>query len=138
MSLGRAIAGISVIICVIGLTAIGQEGEAAHQTAPNTQLERCKTAMPIILKNYNNAKYAVFRAGNSADAAVYQLQIIEVCSLPYIALLSKHPPLHLNPRLYSPQSALIEGLRAKQNRASKPRLPRPCNNSYFQGAYVWS
>jgi hypothetical protein len=69
MSLGWAIAGISVIICVIGLTAIGQEGEAAHQTAPNTQLEHCKTAMPTILKNYNNAKYAVFRAANSADAA---------------------------------------------------------------------
>jgi len=69
MSFGRAIAGISVIICVIGLAAIGQEGEAAHPTAPNTQLKRCKTAMPIILKNYNNAKYAVFRAGNSADAA---------------------------------------------------------------------
>jgi hypothetical protein len=63
-----AIAGIFAISCVIGLTAIGQE-EAAHQTAPNPQLERCKTAMPTILKNYNNAKYAVFRAGNSADAA---------------------------------------------------------------------
>ena len=25
--------------------------------------------MPTILKNYNNAKYAVLRAGNSADAA---------------------------------------------------------------------
>jgi hypothetical protein len=69
MSLERAIVGISAIICVIGLTAIGQEEETAHQTAPNSQLERCKTAMPIILKNYNNAKYAVFRAGNSADAA---------------------------------------------------------------------
>jgi hypothetical protein len=68
MNLGRAIAGISAIVCVIGLTAIGQE-EAAHPTAANTRLERCKTAMPIILKNYNNAKYAVFRAGNSADAA---------------------------------------------------------------------
>jgi len=64
-----AIAGIFAISCVIGLTAIGQEEEAARQTAPNMQLERCKTAMPTILKNYNNAKYAVFRAGNSADAA---------------------------------------------------------------------
>ena len=69
MSLGRAIAGISAIVCVIGLTAIGQEEEAAHQTAANTQLKRCKAAMPIIFKNYNNAKYAVFRAGNSGDAA---------------------------------------------------------------------
>jgi hypothetical protein len=69
MSLGRAIAAISAIICIMGLTAIGQEEGVAHQTASNTQLERCKTAMPTILKNYNNAKYAVFRAGNSADAA---------------------------------------------------------------------
>jgi hypothetical protein len=69
MRLARTIAGISAVICVIGLTAIGQEEQTAHQAAPITQLERCKTAMPSILKNYNNAKYAVSRAGNSADAA---------------------------------------------------------------------
>ena len=68
MSLGRAIAGISATICVIGLSAIGQQEETPH-TAPIMQLERCKAAMPNILKNYNNAKYAVLRAGNSADTA---------------------------------------------------------------------
>jgi hypothetical protein len=69
MCLARAVAGISVTICVIGLTAIGQEGDARHQTAPKTQLEACMAAMPTIFKNYNNAKYAVFRAASSADAA---------------------------------------------------------------------
>jgi hypothetical protein len=51
------------------VSAIGQEEKAAHQTAPDTQLERCKTAMPIILKNFDNPKYAVVRAGDSGDAA---------------------------------------------------------------------
>ncbi|HKT87263.1 MAG TPA: hypothetical protein VJQ59_02420 [Candidatus Sulfotelmatobacter sp.] len=67
MSFPRAIAGISVTICVIGLTAIGQE-ESPHQTAPKTQLELCMDAMPTIFKNYNNAKYAVFRIVNSENA----------------------------------------------------------------------
>lgn len=70
MSSVRTIAGISAIICVIGLTAIGQQEETPHQTDHKTELERCKAAMPIILKNYNNAKYAVFLARNTGpDAA---------------------------------------------------------------------
>ena len=69
MRFGRAIAGILALVCVMGPTVIGQEEEPPHETAPKTQLERCKAAMPMILKNYNNAKYAVLRAGNSADAA---------------------------------------------------------------------
>lgn len=36
MTLARVITGVSVTICVIGLTAIGQE-EAPHQTASKTQ-----------------------------------------------------------------------------------------------------
>ena len=68
MSAGRAIAGISAIVC-IGLTAIGQQENVPRQTAPKTPLERCRASMPTILKNYNNAKYAVSSAGLSADAA---------------------------------------------------------------------
>jgi hypothetical protein len=70
MSFGRTVVGIPAIVCIIGLMAIGQQQEEApHQTAPKTQLERCKADMPTIFKNYNNAKYAVFRAANSgADA----------------------------------------------------------------------
>ena len=67
MSLARAIAGISVTIGVIGVTAIGQPQDAPHDSATKTQLELCMAEMPTIFKNYNNAKYAVFRAANSGD-----------------------------------------------------------------------
>ena len=62
MRFARAMLGISVTVCVIGVTAIGQQEEAPHQPAPKTRLELCMAAMPMIFKNYNNAKYAVFRA----------------------------------------------------------------------------
>jgi len=68
MSLGRAATGILCVVCVIGLSAIGQE-EKPDQAAPKTQLEICRAAMPAIFKNYNNAKYAVFRAANTGDFA---------------------------------------------------------------------
>ena len=68
MSLARVIARISVTICVIGVTAIGQQEPTPHQTAPKTPLELCMDAMPTIFKNYNTAKYAVFRIANSHDA----------------------------------------------------------------------
>ena len=68
MSLTRLIAGTAILVCFVGLLATAQH-EEVPQTAPKTQIERCRAAMPTILKNYNNAKYAVFRAGNTADAA---------------------------------------------------------------------
>ena len=93
MSLLRALAPISGIICIVGLTAIGQQDNAPHQTDPKTQMERCRAAMPGILKNYNNAKYAVFlarnsgggpQAGNHVDTAQAALDAMEqplkVCS----------------------------------------------------------
>ena len=48
MRFARAITGVSAVIFFIGLTAIGQEEQTAHQAAPITQLERCKTSMPMI------------------------------------------------------------------------------------------
>jgi hypothetical protein len=93
MSLLRAIAPISAFIWVIGLTAIGQQDNAPHQTDPKAQIEQCKAVMPSILKNYNNAKYAVFlarnsgggpQAGNHVDTAQAALDAMEqplkVCS----------------------------------------------------------
>jgi hypothetical protein len=56
-------------MCVIGLTAIGQQKGAPSEVNPRMQLERCKADMPMVLKNYNNAKYAVFRAQTAGDAA---------------------------------------------------------------------
>jgi hypothetical protein len=64
----RAIAGTSVIVSFIVLAAIGQQPSSSRANV-KTQLENCQTAMPSILKNYNNAKYAVQRARNSADAS---------------------------------------------------------------------
>jgi hypothetical protein len=69
MSLVRAIARISAVMCVVGLTAIGQQESAPHQPDPKTQIERCGAGMPVILKNYNDARYAVRRAGYSAESA---------------------------------------------------------------------
>lgn len=69
MSLARVAVGILVTICVIGVTAIGQQEQTPPQPAPKTQLELCMDAMPAIFKNYNNAKYAVFRMVNSESAA---------------------------------------------------------------------
>ncbi len=63
MSAGRVLAGISAIGCVIGLTAIGRRASAPHQPDPKTQVESCKAAMPIIVKNYNNARYAFRHPG---------------------------------------------------------------------------
>ena len=67
MSFGRVIAGISVLVCVIGITAIGQQQDVPQPSAPKTQLESCREAMPAIYKNYNNAKYAVFLARQGGD-----------------------------------------------------------------------
>lgn len=73
MSLVRVIAGISVTICVVGVTAIGQQEQTPHQTAPKTPLELCMDAMPTIFKNYNDAKYAVFHAANAGPDAAHIL-----------------------------------------------------------------
>ncbi len=89
MSAGRVLAGISAIGCVIGLTAIGRRASAPHQPDPKTQVESCKAAMPIIMKNYNNARYALRRAGYSADAG----HILPAVNEAQAALDAMEPPL---------------------------------------------
>ena len=69
MTSRRAVAAISAILCIVGLTAIGQPQDAPHPTTANSQLERCQAAMPTLLKNFNNAKYAVSRAANAGANA---------------------------------------------------------------------
>jgi len=64
MRIHRALAVISVIVDVFAFTAIGQQ--QSQPDNPQAQLEKCKAAMPGIMKNYNNAKYAVFLARQSA------------------------------------------------------------------------
>jgi len=67
MSGKRAIAGIAVLVSFFVLAAIGEQEPSSSNT--KTQMESCQAAMPMILKNYNNAKYAVQRARSSADAS---------------------------------------------------------------------
>jgi hypothetical protein len=105
MNLLRAIAPISAILCVTGLTTVGQQDNAPPQTDPKAQIERCKAAMPSILKNYNNAKYAVFlarnsgggpQAGNHVDTAQAALDAMEqplkVCSEAMQSVQDEQPP----------------------------------------------
>ena len=67
MHVQRAIAGTLVIVSVIVLAAIGQDERSPEQENAQTQVTNCQTAMPVILKQYNNARYAVQAALNSGD-----------------------------------------------------------------------
>ena len=89
MRVKRAIAGILVVLSLIVLAATGQR----EPSSPNaqTQLENCQTAMRIILKNYNNAKYAVQRARNSADAS----HILPAVNEAQLALDAMEQPLNV-------------------------------------------
>ncbi len=59
----RAIAGTSVVVSFIVLGAIGQQEHSPQEN----NLEDCQAAMPIIVKQYNNARYAVQAARNGGD-----------------------------------------------------------------------
>ncbi len=56
-----------VIVSVIVLAAIGQDERSSQQENQQTQVTNCQAAMPVILKQYNNARYAVQAARNSGD-----------------------------------------------------------------------
>jgi len=67
MHVQRAIAGALVTVSVIVLAAIGQDNRSHEQQDTQAQVTNCQTAMPVILKQYNNAKYAVQAARNAGD-----------------------------------------------------------------------
>jgi hypothetical protein len=67
MPVQRAIAGTLVIVSIIVLAAIGQDQRSPAQENAQTQVTNCQTAMPVILKQYNNARYAVQAALNAGD-----------------------------------------------------------------------
>jgi hypothetical protein len=67
MHVQRAIAGTLVTVSVIVLVAIGQDERSPEQENAQPQVTNCQTAMPVILKQYNNARYAVRAARNSGD-----------------------------------------------------------------------
>ena len=58
-----------VTVSVIVLAAIGQNERSPEQENAQAQVTNCQTAMPVILKQYNNARYAVQAAQNSGDKA---------------------------------------------------------------------
>jgi hypothetical protein len=91
MRVRRAIAGTSVIVCFMVLAAIGQQGHSPHQDDPETQLENCQTAMQVIVKQYNNARYAVQRARNSGDTG----HILSAVNDAQLALDTMEQPLKI-------------------------------------------
>jgi hypothetical protein len=60
-------AGTLVIVSVIVIAAIGQDEHSPEQDNAPTQVTNCQTAMPVILNQYKNARYAVQAALNSGD-----------------------------------------------------------------------
>lgn len=66
MRMHRAIALTSAVISIFGFAASGQQEQPKPDT-PQSKLEKCRTDMPGIMKNYNNAKYAVFLSRQGGD-----------------------------------------------------------------------
>lgn len=64
MYVWRALVETSVVVSFVVVVAIGQQERPPQQE--NT-LENCQAAMPEIMKQYNNARYAVETARNSGD-----------------------------------------------------------------------
>jgi hypothetical protein len=73
----RALAGILVIVSVIILAAIGQDERYPEQESAQAQVTNCQTAMPVILKQYSNARYAVEAARNSGDKGHILTEVIQ-------------------------------------------------------------
>lgn len=63
---GKSVASIAMALFVLGPAATAWQ-DGSRPPTPKTQMEQCKDAMPTILKNYNDAKYAVFQAGNAGQ-----------------------------------------------------------------------
>ena len=68
MQVQRKIAGTAlVVMSVIVLAAIGQDERSHGKDNVQAQVTNCQAAMPAILKQYHNARYAVQAARNSGD-----------------------------------------------------------------------
>lgn len=80
-----------VIVSVIVLAAIGQDERSPEQENAQTQVANCQTVMPVILKQYNNARYAVQAALNSGDKG----HILTAVSQAQAALDAMEQPLRV-------------------------------------------
>jgi hypothetical protein len=68
MQVQKTISGAAlVMVSVMVAGAIGQDDRSVAQENAQTQITTCETAMPVILKQYNIARYAVQAARNSGD-----------------------------------------------------------------------
>jgi hypothetical protein len=84
-------AGTLVIVSVIVIAAIGQDERSPEQDNAQTQVTNCQTAMPVILNQYNNARYAVQAALNSGDKG----HILTAVSQAQAALDAMEQPLRV-------------------------------------------
>jgi hypothetical protein len=91
MHVRRAIPGILVTVSVIVFAAIGQNERSPEHENAQTRVTNCQTAMPVILKQYNNARYAVQAARNSGDKG----QILTEVNQAQAALDAMEKPLRV-------------------------------------------
>lgn len=75
------------LVSFIAMAAIGQEERSSQQE--NRQIASCQAAMQVILKHYNNARYAVQRARNSGDVG----HILSAVNEAQLALDTMEQPL---------------------------------------------
>jgi hypothetical protein len=71
MNVQRAIAGILVTVSFIVLAAIGQDDRSHEQENAQAQVTNCQTAMPVILKQYNNANTPYKQRGTQETGDTY-------------------------------------------------------------------
>jgi hypothetical protein len=88
MRLRRMLTGLLIAFCFVALAAIGQQ-ERAPQS--ESTLENCRAAMPGIMKQYNNAKYAVQTAQSGGDTG----HILTAVNQAKAALNAMNQPLQL-------------------------------------------
>ncbi len=79
------------MVSVIVAAAIGQDDRPPAQENPQTQITDCRAALPVILKHYNNARYAVQAARNSGDRG----QILTEVNQAQAALDAMEQPLNV-------------------------------------------
>jgi hypothetical protein len=88
MSLERVLA-MAAIVCFIVLSARGQDEHAPQQNKAPAQIENCQAAMQVIIKNYNDAKYAVQQARWAGDRG----HILDAVNAAQLSLNNMEEPL---------------------------------------------
>lgn len=111
MRIQQVLAGLSVVVLFTVLTGAARRGHLDDQESPKTQFDSCQAAMPEIVRQYNNAKYAIVLAHNSGDRG----HILSAVNAAQAALDSMAQPL-----------AVCSDL---MNKGVKPRNNKPSGDS---------